>query len=137
MAAVDKIELEVTTPERRVMSETVDEVILPGIEGYLGVLPGHAPLLTRLNPGEVAYRVGGTEHHICVSTGFVEVLRNRVSILADTAEKAAEIDVERARRSKESAENVLSGRGGDDDFPAAEARLKRAVARIKVGERRS
>ena len=129
---VDRIDLEVTTPERRVLAETVDQVILPGTDGYLGVLPGHAPLLTGLNAGAVEYRVGKRTHYIAVSAGFAEVLRNRVSILADTAERAEEIDVERAERSKERAEKALSRQDPDMDIIEAEARLRRAIARIQV-----
>jgi F-type H+-transporting ATPase subunit epsilon len=131
----NKLDLEITTPEKPVLSETVDEVVLPGSEGYLGVLPGHAPLLTGLRPGEVAYRVGATYRYLAVSTGFAEVLRNRVSILADTAERAEEIDLERARRSKERAEQVLVERASAAEFAGAEARLRRALARIRAGER--
>jgi len=130
--AVDKLDLEITTPERRVIAETVDEVVLPGTQGYLGVLPGHAPLLTGLNAGEVAYRVGGKERYIAVSTGFAEILGNRVSILADTAERAEEIDLERARRSLDRAQKELAAH---DDVLAAQARLMRALARIQVRER--
>jgi F-type H+-transporting ATPase subunit epsilon len=132
---VDKIDLEVTTPERRVLAETVDEVILPGTDGYLGVLPGHAPLLTGLNAGAVEYRVGKRTHYIAVSAGFAEVLRNRVSILADTAERAEEIDVDRAERSKERAEKALARHDPDADVVEAEARLRRAIARIQVRRR--
>jgi len=129
---VDKIDLEITTPERRVLAETVDEVILPGTDGYLGVLPGHAPLLTGLNAGAVEFRIGKRTHYIAVSAGFVEVLRNRVSILADTAERAEEIDVERAERSKDLAEKALSRQDPETDMLEAEARLRRAIARIQV-----
>lgn len=129
---VDKIDLEITTPERRVIAETVDEVILPGTDGYMGVLPGHAPLLTGLDAGTVEYRVGNRAHYIAVSAGFAEVLRNRVSILADTAERAEEIDLARAERSKERAEKALARRDEDVDIVEAEARLRRAAARIQV-----
>jgi len=130
--AADKLDLEITTPERRVIAETVDEVVLPGTQGYLGVLPGHAPLLTGLNAGEVAYRAGGKEHFVAVSAGFAEILANRVSILADTAERAEEIDLERARRSLDRAQKALAAH---DDVLAAQARLLRALARIQVRER--
>ena len=129
---IDKIDLEVTTPERRVLAETVDEVILPGTDGYLGVLPGHAPLLTGLNAGAVEFRVGKRTHYIAVSAGFAEILRNRISILADTAELAAEIDVERAERSKDRAEKTLSRQDPGMDMMEVEARLRRAIARIQV-----
>jgi F-type H+-transporting ATPase subunit epsilon len=130
--AVDKLDLEITTPERRVIAETVDEVVLPGTEGYLGVLPGHAPLLTGLNAGEVAYRAGGKERYVAVSAGFAEILGNRVSILADTAERAEEIDLERCKRSLDRAQKALAS---NDDVVAAQARMLRALARIRVRER--
>ncbi len=129
---VDKIDLEITTPERRVLAETVDEVVLPAKDGYMGVLPGHAPLLTAVNAGAVAYRVGGQQRYICVSAGFAEILRNRVSILADTAECAEEIDVERAKRSLERAEKGLSADQPGDEVRETQAKLRRAVARIEV-----
>ena len=106
--AVDKIDLEVVTPERLVLSETVDEVILPGGDGYLGVLPGHAPLLTSLMAGEVSYRVGDRTRYLAVSGGFAEVLRNKVTVLAETCERAEEIDLDRAKRARERAEKAIS-----------------------------
>ncbi len=132
---MDKLDFEIVTPERLVLSETVDEVVLPGTEGYLGVLPGHAPLLTSLIPGEVVYKAGGKERFLAVSGGFAEVLPHRVSIVAETAERAEEIDVARAERSRDVAEKSLKGEGDDQDLLEAGARLKRAVTRIQVGGR--
>ena len=129
---MDKIELEITTPERRVLAETVDEVVLPARDGYMGVLPGHAPLLTAVNAGAVEYRAGGQQCFISVSAGFAEILPKRVSILADTAERAEEIDLERAKRSLERAEKALSADEPGDKVLEAQARLRRAVARIEV-----
>lgn len=128
----EKIDLEIVTPERLVLGETVDEVILPGSEGYLGVLPGHAPLLTALGVGEVSYRAGERWRHLAVSGGFAEVLRDRVSVLAETCERAEEIDLERARQAKERAQAILTRETPEDELRRAEVSLKKAVARIQV-----
>lgn len=130
------LDLEVVTPERLVVSETVDEVVVPGSEGYLGVLPGHAPLLTALAPGELSYRAGGRTRRLAVSLGFAEVLPHRVSVLAQTCERAEEIDVERALADLESARADLSR----PDADAAEAeraahRVRRAEARLAVAKK--
>ena len=134
----DKIELDVVTPERRVLSREVDAVVLPGELGYLGVLPGHAPLLTRLAVGELSFDAGGTTTRMAVSGGYAEVLGHRVRVLGDTCEMEQEIDVERAERSRRRAEaelarKDLSGR----EFDLAEYRLKKALARIQVHGRRA
>lgn len=129
---MDKIDLEITTPERRVLAETVDSVVLPARDGYMGVQPGHAPLLTAVNAGAIEYRIGGQQRYISVSAGFAEILQNKVSILADTAERAEEIDVERAERSRKRAEQLLSEDGPEDEVVEAQVRLRRAVARIEV-----
>lgn len=132
----DKIDLEIVTPERLVIAETVDSVILPGTEGYLGVLPSHAPLLTRLNPGEIVYTVNGREKILAVSGGFVEILRDRVCVLAETCERAEEIDLDRAVTSKEKADSTLAkGDVSAAEFKRAEIRLKRAIARIQAHKR--
>ena len=132
---MEKLDFEIVTPERLVLSETVDEVVLPGTEGYLGVLPGHTPLLTSLIPGQVAYKVGDQVRFLAVSGGFAEVLPNGVSIVAETAERAEEIDLARAERSRDEAERSLKDEGAERDFLEAGARLKRAVTRIEVGGR--
>lgn len=129
--ATGKLDLEIVTPERLVVSETVDEVILPGSEGSLGVLPGHAPLLTALAPGEASYRAGGQKHTFIVTGGFVEVLRDRVSVLASTCERPGEIDVPRARAAKERAEAALKIAASEPEVRAAQDSLRRAVARIE------
>src|SRR5947208_11916742 len=110
----DRITLEVATPSRLVIAEQVDEVVVPGIEGYFGVLPGHAPLLATLGIGELTYRIGREEHHVAVAGGFAEVRNDKVIILADTAEKPDEIDRARAERAKERAEQRLSGRSQEE-----------------------
>lgn len=130
------ITLEIVTPERLVFSEPVDEVVLPGSEGYLGVLPGHAPLLTSLGVGELSYRQGARKGYLAVVGGFAEVLRDRVSVLAETCERAEEIDIDRAREKKRQAEEALRRReASEHEWRAAEVRLKKAVTRIEVAER--
>ncbi len=132
----DKIDLEIVTPERLVLSVTAEEVILPGSEGYLGVLPGHAPLLTALAAGEVSYRVGGVWQYLAVSGGFVEVLRDRVSMLAETAERPDEIDVDRALAAKKRAEGDLAQATGESEMRRAQERIAKADARLMVRRRR-
>src|SRR5262245_39831195 len=107
-----QIHLTIVTPERALLDESVDEVQVPGAEGYLGVLPGHAPLFSELKVGELGYRKGSRWFWLAVAWGFVEVLPDEVRVLAQTAERANEIDVERATRAKERAEQRIS-RGGD------------------------
>src|SRR5689334_8821622 len=107
------IDLTIVTPERSVVHEQVDELQVPGSEGYLGILPGHAPLFSELKIGEVGYRIGETWSFLSVAWGFVEVQSNQVRILAETAERAQEIDLERANRAKERAEQLIS-KGGED-----------------------
>ncbi len=125
------IELQVVTPERRVVSETVDSVSLPGREGRLGILPGHAPLVSELSAGVLSYGRGDSEEHLAVSSGFVEVLPGRVIVLARTAERSEEIDAERAELAKERAQRRLHGIPGEDvDIERAQAALSRALARL-------
>lgn len=132
----DRLTLELATPVRLAVSETVDEVVVPGIEGYFGVLPGHARFLTTLGIGEVMYRAGRDEHYLAVSGGFAEVRNDKVIVLADTAERPEEIDRARAERARERAEQRLSGRSQDDvDFARAAAALARALARLQVAGR--
>ena len=106
-AIADKIKLEIATPERLVLSEEIDEVIMPGNDGYLGVRPGHAPLLTGLDVGEISIRTGSAERFLACSGGFAEVSEDRVTILAETAELAEEIDVDRAKNAQADAEAKL------------------------------
>jgi F-type H+-transporting ATPase subunit epsilon len=131
----EKLSLEIVTPERQVLAEQVDDVILPSLDGYMGVLPGHAPLLAQLDAGEVSYLAGNQRHYLAVSGGFAEVLRKSVSILATTCERAEEIDVERAREAKERAEGRLKSDLADIDTNRAEASLRRAISRILVTSR--
>jgi len=106
----DTIQLEIVTPERLVVQDAVTEVQIPGKNGYLGILPGHAPLITELSVGELSYRINGLSHYLAMAWGFAEVLPTRVTILAETAERAEDIDVERARRAKEKAELISPAR---------------------------
>ncbi len=126
------IQLQIVTPSRRVLAEEVDELILPGSEGYLGVRPGHAPLLTELQIGEISYRVGGTDRFLAISGGFVEVLREGVSVLATTAEFPEEIDIDRAKQARERAEQRLKGTDPNIDVRRAEIALARAANRMTV-----
>jgi F-type H+-transporting ATPase subunit epsilon len=128
----DKIDLEVVTPERRVLAESVDEVVLPGKLGYLGVLPGHAPLLTAIGVGQLEYRTGSTKKYVAVAGGFAEVLPSRVIVLAETAERAEEIDMMRAQEKKAELEAKLRSPDPYFDFEQANIRLQKALIRVQV-----
>ena len=129
----ERLTLELATPTRMVVAETVDEVVVPGSEGYFGVLPGHAPLLATLGIGELTYRSGREERHVAVSGGFAEVRNDKVIVLADTAELPQDIDRGRAERARDRAEQRLSGRSQDEiDYARAAAALARALTRIQV-----
>lgn len=129
--------LEVVTPDKVVVSEEVESVVAPGSLGEFGVLEGHVPFLSGIVPGELRYTSGGQTEHFVVTTGFAEVSDNNVSVLVDAAEKAGEIDVERARRAMERAkERLAKDRETEDiDFSRAEAALRRAMARIRIAEK--
>src|SRR5437588_7968872 len=103
----DTIQLEIVTPDRLVVNDTAEEIQIPGKSGYLGILPGHAPLITELAVGEIAYRAGGQLKRLAVAWGFAEILPNKVTILAETAERAEEIDVQRAQSARQQAEEDL------------------------------
>ena len=133
---------ELATPSRMLVSADMDEVVAPGVEGYFGVLPGHAALLTTLGSGEVSYRTGKAEQYLLVAGGFAEVQPDRVIILAEVAEAPQEIDLARAERARQRAELRLSGRHpsghedeGEIDYNRALAALARALARIMVAGR--
>ncbi len=130
------IRLEIITAEREVYSEDVDVVVVPGIEGELGILPHHAPLLTVLQPGELRVLKGAEESYIAVSSGFLEVLGDRVIVLADTAERAEEIDIERTESALKLAEERVESRQADIDLERALASIRRSQARLKVAYRR-
>ena len=103
----DTFQLEIVTPEKMVVNDVAEEMQIPGKNGYLGILPGHAPLITELAVGEITYRKGGQTYYLSVAWGFAEVLPDKVTILAETAERPEEIDVKRAQESKQKAEEAL------------------------------
>lgn len=133
MALPTHLRLEFVTPERAIVHEEVDEVELPGEEGYFGVLPGHAPLLAALSIGQMWYRKGSARFYAFIDGGFAEVLPDRVSVLAQVAERAEDIDVQRAEASRRRAEERLS-KPTVTDFDAERARiaLLRAITRLEV-----
>ena len=129
----EQIQLEVVTPERRVLAEAVDAVTLPGFGGELGILPGHTPLISQLQTGVLSYTQSGTTRQLHVSGGFVEVNANKVSVLAEVAEFPEEIDAARARLAREHAEKTLSAWSGtEEDFEMARAKLERSVVRLQL-----
>jgi len=131
------LNVEIVTAERVVYSEEgVDEVVVPGVEGELGVLTLHAPLLTMLQPGVMRIMKGNDEIEMAITGGFIEVRENRVTILADAAERAEEIDVVRAEEARRRAQRLLEERVAEVDLARAEAALARALARIRAAERR-
>ena len=131
------IRLEVVTAERLVLSEDVDMVVAPGIDGELGILPNHAPLMTMLQPGELRAKRSGEEFDLVITGGFLEVRPDRVIVLADAAERSDEIDIERAEAAKRRAEEWLSQRHVDGlDAARAEAALRRSMTRIKLAQKR-
>jgi F-type H+-transporting ATPase subunit epsilon len=129
----DSIQLVVVTPERQILKETVSEVTMPGADGYLGVLPGHAPLITELGVGELTYRTtGGKGGLLAVIRGFAEVLPDRVSVLAERAEFAEDIDLARAQEALKRAQERIAKGGEDIDWDRATLALQRALVRINV-----
>ena len=124
--------LEIVTPERVVVSEEVDEVVLPGIEGEFGVLEGHIPFLTTLKVGELVYRIGENSEHLAVTWGYVEVTGDTVKVLVEAAERATEIDLNRAKMAMEQAEKMLTAGKDEPDYEKATVRLEKAVIRVQV-----
>jgi F-type H+-transporting ATPase subunit epsilon len=134
---VAKLSIEVVTGERVVYEATeVDMVVAPGSEGSLGILPGHASLISLLANGELRVKKGGTEESIVVFGGFIEVTHNKVIILADTAERSSEIDLERAEAARTRAEDARKNRADTVSVAEAEASLRRAAVRLRIGQRR-
>lgn len=127
--------VDIVTPERRLLSEEFDRVTIPGIEGQMGILRGHVPLLTTLDIGEIILHSGNDSQFIAVSGGVVEVRPDKVTIMADTAERASEIDIERAEAALEAARASLAEAGPQRD-PSALAALRRSSLRIKVARHR-
>ena len=131
------LELEIVTPERLAFSDTVDSVVVPGIEGELGILPHHAPLLSTLGVGELRIRKGGSEESFAIVGGFVQVRPDKVVVMAETADLSSEIDLERAQEARREAERALeTGYTEGADLSAARAALQQALMRIRVAERR-
>jgi F-type H+-transporting ATPase subunit epsilon len=130
--------LEIVTPERLAYSDTVDAVNLPGIEGELGILPHHAPLVSMLGVGELRIRKGGAEESFAIVGGFLQVRPDRVVVMAETADLASDIDLEKAQEARREAERTLEGAAQTDavDLAAARASLQQALLRIRVAERR-
>ena len=127
------LKLDITTPERNLLSETVDAVNVPGLNGELGILPGHAPLISQLRTGVLSYTQGTTTRRLHVSGGFVEVRDNRVSVLADLAERPEEIDAARARVEREQAEKALATfSGSEEEFESTSDALERSTVRLQL-----
>jgi|SRR5690349_10450883 len=135
MAIPPNLRLEIVSAERLLVNETVDEVQIPGTDGYLGVLPGHTPLLTTLQVGQLWYRQGQEKHYLSIAFGFAEVQPDRVTILAQIAERADEIDVSRAELAKKRAEERLAKPTVDMDFERARIALMKALVRLQVASR--
>jgi F-type H+-transporting ATPase subunit epsilon len=131
----DTFQLEIVTPEKKVVETAAEEVQIPGKNGYLGILPGHAPLITELAVGEVTYREHSNLQRLAVAWGFAEVLPEKVTILAETAERPSDIDVERARKAKERAEERLTSGDTNVNVDRALDALHRAEARLDVARR--
>ena len=131
------LQLEIVTPEKLAYSGAVDAVVLPGAEGEMGVLPHHAPLLATLGIGELRIRKGGEEEHFAIAGGFVQVRPDKVVVMAETADMASEIDLEKAQEARREAEKALeSGYHEGADLAVARASLQAALLRIRVAERR-
>ena len=129
------VKLDIVTAEKLIYSGDVDIVIAPGSEGQLGILPHHAPLMTALDAGELIARKGTEEYTLAISGGFLEVLPDRIIVLADAAERAEEIDISRAEAAKKRAQDSLTHSASQVEVAAAEAALHRAIARIEVADR--
>ena len=133
MALPTDIELQVVTPQRHVLQETVQSVELPGKDGYLGVLPGHAPLLTELGIGILTYQKDGQPRYLTIAHGYSEVLPDRVIVLAEISEKAEEIDVTRTQEARERAQAALAkAPAGDPDWQSASLALQRSLVRLQA-----
>jgi F-type H+-transporting ATPase subunit epsilon len=128
----DTFQFEIVTPEKLVVRDVAEEMQIPGKNGYLGILPGHAPLITELGVGEISYRAGGNTHHLCVAWGFAEVLPDKVTILAETAERGEDVDVKRAEEAKRRAEERLKSGNPEINFDRAGVALERAETRLQV-----
>ncbi|MCU1270171.1 MAG: synthase subcomplex epsilon subunit [Acidobacteriaceae bacterium] len=133
----DSFQLEIVTPEKLVVRDNAEEAQIPGANGYIGVLPGHAPLITELGAGEISYRSGGQLHRYATAWGFAEVLPDRVTVLAETVEPAEQIDVSRAQQSLTKAEDALKSAQTEEEVSNDLADVRRAQARIEVAENKN
>ncbi|MFZ0760656.1 MAG: F0F1 ATP synthase subunit epsilon [Candidatus Sulfotelmatobacter sp.] len=131
----DSFQLEIVTPEKKVVDLAAEEIQIPGKDGYMGVLPGHAPLITELAVGEITFRAGAEEQRLAVAWGFAEVLPDKVTILAETAERPAEIDVDRAGKAKARAEERLASGDPNIDVERSLNALRKAETRLDVAEK--
>jgi F-type H+-transporting ATPase subunit epsilon len=129
------LQLQIVSADRSLVDEPVDEVVIPGVDGYFGVWPGHAPLLAVLGMGELSYSRGGQAHHLVLAFGFAEVQPGRVTVLAQTAERADEIDVGRAEAARKRAEERLAKAPADIDFERARIAMMKALVRLQVASR--
>lgn len=130
----DTFQLEIVTPSRLLVNDAAEEAQIPGLSGYLGILPGHAPLITELAVGVITYKSNGAAHTLSVAWGFAEVLPDKVTILAEAAERPQEIDVARAEKAKARAEDRLKSNSPDVDYDRAEDALQRAETRLNVAK---
>jgi F-type H+-transporting ATPase subunit epsilon len=135
MALPTHLDLQIVTPDRLIVQEQVDEVEIPGSDGYFGVLPGHTPLLASLAVGELWYRKGQEKFYLSIAFGFAEVLPDRVTILARLAERAEDIDVSRAEAAKKRAEERLAQPKSDMDYERARVALTKSLLRLQVSAR--
>jgi F-type H+-transporting ATPase subunit epsilon len=133
----DSFELQIVTPERLVVETRAEELQIPGKNGYLGILPQHAPLITELAVGEITYRNGGQTGRVAVAWGFAEVLPDKVTILAETAERAEDIDVSRAERARQRAQERLTKGGSETDYSRCQVALERAETRLQVAGKKT
>jgi len=127
-----EFQIEIVTPERLVVRDVAHEAQIPGKDGYLGILPGHAPLVTELGVGEINYRVDGFVHRLAVAWGFAEVLPTKVTILTETAERAEDIDVARAQKARDAAQRQLQSGDPNTNYDLVQAALERAETRLQV-----
>ena len=135
MALPTKLTLEIVTPDRALVTAQVDELQLPGAEGYFGVLPGHTPMLASLQVGQMWYRIGQEMHYLALAFGFVEVLPDRVTVLAQIAERAEDIDIARAEAAKRRAEERVSNPASNMDFERARVAMMKSLIRLQVASR--
>src|ERR1700758_2986677 len=127
---------EIVTPEKKVVETAAEQVQIPGKNGYLGILPGHAPLITELSVGEITYKENSAEQRLAIAWGFAEILPNKVTILAETAERPSEINVERARKAKERAEQRLTSGDTSVDVERALDAIHKAETRLDVAQKK-